>query len=129
MEETCSRQPSQGFNPHCWWTQDFRIIQTNLREIDVLQESREIARSVREFGANAIISSIGGIVAFYPTNLELHIRSPYLRGDFVGEMIAASRAEGLAYIGRFDNGGRLRQWLGTAARSRRQSIDRPRRRR
>jgi hypothetical protein len=91
-----------GFDHKRWWLQDYRIVQTNLREIDVLEKPRDIARAVRDFGGNVIVSNIGGIVAFYPSRLDLQYRSPYLKGDFVAEMIDAAHAEGLAYIGRFD---------------------------
>jgi len=92
----------KAFNRKRWWEQQYRIVQTNLREIDVLEDPREIARAIREFGANTIVSNIGGIVAFYPTRLELQYKNPYLKTDFVGEMIDAAHSEGLAYIGRFD---------------------------
>ncbi|MET0271869.1 MAG: alpha-amylase family protein [Phenylobacterium sp.] len=85
-----------------WWERDYRIVQTNLREIDVLEDPRQIARDVKEFGGTAIVSNIGGIVAFYPTKLEYQYQNPYLKNDFVAEMIKASHAEGLAYLGRFD---------------------------
>ncbi|MFM2371507.1 MAG: hypothetical protein RIS85_1229, partial [Pseudomonadota bacterium] len=91
-----------GFDPKRWWQQDYRIVQTNLREIDVLENPREIARAVREFGGNTIVSNIGGIVSFYPTKLKYQYTNPYLKGDFAAEMIEAAHAEGLAYIGRFD---------------------------
>ncbi len=93
---------SASAGPNQWWTRDFRIVQTNLREIDVLQEPREIARAVRQFGGNVIVSNIGGIVSFYPTEVEFHHRTPYMTSDFVGAMIKAAHAEGLAYVGRFD---------------------------
>lgn len=93
---------SGGFDPKRWWEQDYRIVQTNLREIDVRENPREIARAVREFGGNTIVSNIGGIVAFYPTKLQYQYKNPYLTGDFVAQMIEAAHAEGLAYIGRFD---------------------------
>ncbi|WP_231639184.1 alpha-amylase family protein [Sphingomonas profundi] len=48
------------------------------------------------------MSNVGGIAAFYPTDLALHWKNPHLAGDFVGEMIEAAHARGLAYIGRFD---------------------------
>jgi hypothetical protein len=85
-----------------WWEKEYRILQTNLREIDALQDPREIARAVKDFGATAIVSNIGGIVAFYPTQLELQYKNPYLKGDFVGEMLEAARSHGLTYIGRYD---------------------------
>lgn len=85
-----------------WWKSEYRILQTNLREIDVLQDPVAIARATRDFGATAIISNLGGIVAFYPSALPLHHVSPYLKGDFAGRMVDAAHAHGLAYIGRFD---------------------------
>jgi hypothetical protein len=91
-----------GFDPKRWWLGDYRIVQTNLREIDAREDPRAIARAVRAFGGNTIVSNIGGIVAFYPTALPYQRRNPYLRGDFVRGMIDAAQAEGLAYIGRFD---------------------------
>lgn len=94
--------PGGGFDPRRWYEQDYRIVQTNLREIDALQDPREIARAVKDFGGNVIVSNIGGITAFYPTNLEYHYTNPYLKGDFVGEMLEAAHSEGMAYLGRFD---------------------------
>ncbi len=98
-----ARSPTGAFDPKRWWLQDYRIVQTNLREIDIRENPRTIARAIRDFGANVIVSNIGGIVAFYPTKLPYQRRNPYMqRGDFVREMIAAAHDEGLAYIGRFD---------------------------
>ena len=93
---------STGFDRRRWWSGDYRIVQTNLREIDVREDPAQIAKAVKDFGGNVIISNIGGIVSFYPTQLELQYQNPYLRGDFVKEMIEAAHAQGLAYIGRFD---------------------------
>ena len=93
---------SVSFDRRFWWRGDYRIVQTNLREIDVRENPRDIARAIKNFGGNVIISNIGGIVSFYPTKLELQYQNPYLQGDFVKEMIQASHAEGLAYVGRFD---------------------------
>jgi hypothetical protein len=90
------------FDPRRWWTRDYRIVQTNLREIDILENPKEIARAVREFGGTAIVSNIGGIISFYPTKLKYHHRNPYMKGDFVKAMIEAAHAENLAYLGRFD---------------------------
>lgn len=86
-----------------WYQKPYRIVQTNLREPDIQEDPRKIARDVRDFGGDVIVSNVGGIVAFYPTALEYQYRSRFMGSDdFVKSMIAASRAEGLAYIGRFD---------------------------
>lgn len=88
--------------PMRWWESDYRIIQTNNLETDVLQNPREIVKAVKDFGGTAIVSNIGGIVAFYPTKLEYQYQNPYMKGDFCRDMIEACRAEGIAYLGRFD---------------------------
>lgn len=93
---------SRRFDYRRWYEQDYRIVQTNLREIDALQDPHEIARAVKDFGGNVIVSNIGGIVSFYPTDLEYHYTNPYLEGDFVGEMIEAAHSLDMAYLGRFD---------------------------
>ena len=95
--------------PKPWWLEDYRIVQTNLREIDAREDPRDIAREVKDFGGTAIVSNIGGIVAFYPTRLEYQYRNPYLKNDFVARMIEASHAEGLAYLGRFDTSKALKK--------------------
>lgn len=85
-----------------WWESDYRIVQTNLREIDAQEDPGAIAKAVKDFGGTAIVSNIGGIVAFYPTRLEYQYKNPYLKNDFVAESIKAAHAEGLVYLGRFD---------------------------
>jgi hypothetical protein len=88
--------------PKAWWKEDYRIVQTNNLEIDVQRDPRDIARAVKNFGGTAIVSNIGGIVAFYPTKLEYQYQNPYMKGDFAKAMIEACHAEGLTYLGRFD---------------------------
>lgn len=88
--------------PHKWWEQPYRIVQTNLRLIDAGLDARALARQVREFGGTAITFNVGGIYAFYPTELPLHARNPFLTSDLTGDMLAAAHQEGLRMIGRFD---------------------------
>jgi hypothetical protein len=100
--EAQSRRGAAARGPKEWWKEDYRIVQTNNAEIDVLQNPRDIAKAVKDFGGTAIVSNIGGIVAFYPTKLEYQYQNPYMKTDFCKEMIEACRAEGLSYFGRFD---------------------------
>lgn len=102
LAAAAKRDPALSASIRRWWESDYRIVQTNLREIDALEDPKVIARDVRAFGGTAIVSNIGGIVAFYPTKLPMQYKNPYLKNDFVGEMIKAAHAEGLAYLGRFD---------------------------
>ena len=85
-----------------WWYEPYRIVQTNLRLTDANLDPAALARQAREFGASAITFNVGGIYAFYPSELPLHGRNPYLDRDLTGDMLAAAHAEGLKMIGRFD---------------------------
>lgn len=85
-----------------WWQRPYRIVQTNLRMPDAGLDPRRVARQARDFNATALLFNIGGIFAFYPTELPLQARNPMLKGDLLGEMLEAAHAEGLKLIGRFD---------------------------
>ena len=87
-----------------WWEQPYRIVQTNLRLIDASLDPQALAREALDFGASAITFNVGGIFSFYPTELALHKRNPYLDGDqdATGDMLAAAHAQGLKMVGRFD---------------------------
>jgi hypothetical protein len=107
-----------------WWQEKpIRLVQTNLREIDTRRDPREIVREVADFGANAILFSVGGIVSFYPTKLRFQTPIPYLKGeaalartpvyrspldddapvrDFCGEALDEAKALGLRFIARLD---------------------------
>lgn len=85
-----------------WWEQPYRIVQTNLRLIDASLDPASLARQAKEFGATAITFNVGGIYAFYPTELPLHARNPYLTRDLTGDMLEAAHSAGLRMVGRFD---------------------------
>ena len=85
-----------------WWEQPYRIVQTNLRLTDATLDPVSLAKQVRAFGATALTFNVGGIFAFYPTELPLQARNPRLAGDLTGEMLEAARAEGLKMLGRYD---------------------------
>ena len=65
-----------------WW-QDYpwRLIQTNLREIDMLDiDAEQVVRDLQAFKANVLMINAAGIIASYPTELPFHFQSPYLTG-------------------------------------------------
>jgi len=81
-----------------------RMIQTNLREIDTDLDPKRLAVQLEEFRANTLLFGMGGIVAHYPTDVELHFRSPTLPDgrDTFGDMLAEAHKRGIRVIGRFD---------------------------
>ena len=86
-----------------WWHEKpMRLVQTNLRQIDISRDPREIVREVKDFGGNAILFSVGGIVSFYPSELEFQTPIPGLKGDFVGEAVQEAHEQGIRFIARLD---------------------------
>ena len=86
-----------------WWHEKpMRLVQTNLRQIDIARDPGEIIREVKDFGGNAVLFSVGGIVSFYPSELEFQTPIPGLKGDFVGEAQREARAQGIRFIARLD---------------------------
>ncbi|GGQ33253.1 hypothetical protein ACFFKE_30300 [Streptomyces mutabilis] len=86
-----------------WWQQrPMRLVQTNLREIDVTADPDRFVESLKEFSANVVLFNAGGIVANYPTSLPFHYRNPHLTGDFLGEVMERVQAAGIRLIARFD---------------------------
>jgi len=85
-----------------WWYEPYRIVQTNLRLTDAALDPIKLAREARNFGATAITFNVGGIFAFYPTELRLQATNPFITRDLTGDMLQALHAEGLRMVGRYD---------------------------
>lgn len=86
-----------------WWHRNnLRLIQNNLRETDACLDAHRIVEQAAEFNANTLMINTGGIVAFYPTSLEYHYKSPYLKGDMIGELIKECKAKNIRFFARFD---------------------------
>lgn len=87
-----------------WWTGfPWRMLQTNLREIDMEDiDAARFARDAKEFGATAVTVNAAGIVASYESKLPFHTKSEHLHGDSLGEIVDACHREGLRVIARTD---------------------------
>ena len=87
-----------------WWLDEpFRLIQTNLREIDAIDFNVDVyIKSIKDIGANTVLINVGGIVANYYTDLEFHYRNPNLKFNMIEEVVARLHREGIRVIGRFD---------------------------
>jgi putative glycosyl hydrolase-like family 6 (GHL6) protein/glycosyl hydrolase family 42 (putative beta-galactosidase) len=91
--------PSAG-----WWEgRPWRLIQTNLREIDMrdLDAARYVG-SLRSFGATVAMINTSGIIASYPTELEFHTPSGFLQGDDLASVIDACHSADIRVIARMD---------------------------
>jgi len=98
--------PTAPMTETTWWQRPFRMLQTNLREIDAGMDVEQVLDDIEEHGANAWLVNGGGILSFYPSDLEFQTRNPFLAerpsGDFVGDALAAARARGVRVLARMD---------------------------
>jgi len=86
-----------------WYEKPFRLVQTNLREIDAITlDPEEYVSMIKDFKATAALFNVGGIVANYPSELEFEYVNPNLREDMVGRVLELLHEEGIAMMGRFD---------------------------
>ena len=69
---------------HWWEDYPWRQVQTNLRQIDMLDiDAAEYVRELQQFNATVVMINVGGILASYETHLPFHFQSPYLKGDSI----------------------------------------------
>jgi hypothetical protein len=87
-----------------WWDRNnLRLIQNNLRAKDAATDRRSLIEKLKELSCNVLLLNTGGIVAFYPTDLDFHYRSPWLGGrDLTGDMVKLCHDNGMRYMARFD---------------------------
>jgi len=87
-----------------WWqSQQWRLIQTNLREIDMLDiDAQQVVEDLRSFKANVLLLNAAGIIASYPTELPFHFQSPYLKNDSLQDILDACHNAGVRVMARTD---------------------------
>src|SRR5512141_2650841 len=87
-----------------WWhNRPWRLIQTNLREIDMFDiRAAQVVSDLQSFKANVLMINAAGIIASYPTKLPFQFQSPYLKGDSLQDIIAACHVASIRVIARTD---------------------------
>lgn len=88
---------------HWWSNTPWRLIQTNMREIDMRDiRADEYVQKLLEFKATVVMINVGGILASYDTQVEDHPVSPFLTGDSLETLIDACHTAGIRVIARMD---------------------------
>lgn len=86
-----------------WWlNNNLRMIQNNIRDIDVKIHPKRYVEWLKYFHANTLQIGCGGITANYPSELPFQYVNPELSGDFIREIIEECHAAGIRVIVRFD---------------------------
>ncbi len=81
------------------------VIQTNLQVLYTPRmDPQKLVGAVADMGANALVYNVGGIYAWYPTEVPFHAVNPYLpKGrDLLTEVIETCHQKGMKLIARFD---------------------------
>ncbi len=88
---------------HWWEGYPWRMIQTNLRQIDMADiNAKEYAKQLKDFGATVVTLNAAGIIASYQTKHPYQAQSEYLTGDSLRQLIDACHEEGIRVIARTD---------------------------
>jgi hypothetical protein len=87
-----------------WWKQNnLRVIQTNLPAYEAASLNPDsLVKDLEEFSANTLLINAGGIMAFYPTQLDFHYINPYLQETMLEEVISKCHQRGIRVMVRFD---------------------------
>ncbi|MDX3975435.1 hypothetical protein [Shinella sp.] len=86
------------------WLRSSLVMIMTLRESDAgTWNTEEMAEYARSFSLDALGFSVGGIMAFYPSDIPLHPRAKTLgERDLAAEMIASLAKRGIRPIARID---------------------------
>src|SRR5947209_13714835 len=78
-----------------WWMREpIRWVQTNLRQTDAGLDAAALVRRLADMRANTLLMGMGGIAAYYPTEVPFHYPSPDLPAgrDLFGDVLRQAHA-------------------------------------
>ena len=87
-----------------WWKEgSWRMIQTNLREIDFQDlDPKAFVDAVKTFHPSVLLLNAGGISASYKTKLEDQYQNPWVKGEELKEIVDRCHENGIRVLARCD---------------------------
>ena len=87
-----------------WWKDyPWRMIQTNLRQIDMRDiQAEQFVKDLQSFDATVVLFNASGIIANYPSELEYEPVNEYLEGDSLAAIIGKCHEAGIRIMARTD---------------------------
>jgi len=87
-----------------WWKRNnLRLIQTNLPAYEAATLNPDsLVKDLLDCSANTLIINAGGIMAFYPTQLDFHYTNPYMKPSMLADVVEKCHRQGIRVIVRFD---------------------------
>ncbi len=86
-----------------WWkANNLRLIQTNLPAYEAGLNVDSLIIDLQSFSANALLINAGGVMSFYPTDLNFHYQNPYMQPGMLREVIKKCHDLDIKVMVRFD---------------------------
>lgn len=99
MQSVSSNWPSEM----SWWkANNLRLIQTNLPAYEANLNVDSLITDLQRFSANVLLINAGGIMAFYPTDLEFQYENPFMQKNMLKDVIEKCHNLDIKVMVRFD---------------------------
>lgn len=99
----CVGSAASADQPGWWQRNNLRVVQTNLPDFVAAEiEPERFVQHLEDMAANTLIINVGGIMAFYPTELDYHYRNPYASDTLIEEIIRRCQQKDIKVIVRVD---------------------------
>ncbi|MBO9637640.1 MAG: family 10 glycosylhydrolase [Siphonobacter aquaeclarae] len=95
--------PLRAQGPPWWKANNLRVIQVNLPAYEAATLNPDsLVHDLQSFSVNTLIINAGGIMAFYPTDLDFHYVNPYMKPGTLAAVVEKCHRSGIRVIVRFD---------------------------
>lgn len=96
--------PASAQKKQWWMDEPVRLILPLIPENRGAIDTDKLIQQLVDMNANALLFPMGGIAAYYPTQVEFHYRSPSLPPgrDLFGEVLQKAHARGIRVMARFE---------------------------
>ena len=87
-----------------WWkANNLRVIQTNLPDYEAATLNPDsLLNDLQSCSANTLLINAGGIMAFYPTQLDFQYTNPHMKPNVLSDVVKKCHEQGIRVIVRFD---------------------------
>lgn len=99
-----AQQSTDGDAKGWWIDEPIRMALFLYNQYEAPVDTDAFVEKLVDIDANAVVLPTGGVAAFYPTEVEHHVRAPSLPPgrDIVGEIVEKAHARGIYVVARFE---------------------------
>ncbi|MCB0669326.1 MAG: family 10 glycosylhydrolase [Saprospiraceae bacterium] len=86
-----------------WWKRNnLRVMQCNLPAYEATLNVDSLLEDLVRFSVNTLIINGGGIMAFYPTDLDFQYTNPFMQKEMLDQVVQKCHALNIRVVTRFD---------------------------